>query len=117
MENLKTIALAQHLSVDESEIVEKEPESYGVYIRYTYLDEEYLVLTNEEADKEFTERCRDFVNDVSRLPDSMQTHFNYEAFAEEVLTTNGRGFMLSQYNNEEHDEEVEGNIFYIYRID
>lgn len=140
----KVIALAQHLGIDlEPDFNEEDyptdeytPEeieeartdaiadvtseldsivnTYGD--TYSYYREEYLVLTDEEADDEWDDALENYIDEVimSEIPECYQNYFDREAWKKDA-EYDGRGHSLSSYDGEENEEEVNGTTYYIYR--
>ena len=137
--DLKVKALAKYLDCDPEDIAEGYP-SYGDFMTLEYGGEEYLVLTDEEAD----EACSDniyqsvwafnagFIIDHSNLPydaADMITGFqeskcedandtilalitDFDEFVEDAISADGRGHFLSGYDG----DEVEAGKYFIYRL-
>lgn len=90
----------------------------------------YLILTDEEANAEHFERCKEIVDDcympeVNKILHDKENRnwafadcfsFDYEKYSEIVATHDGRGNTLSSYDGEEHEIMVDGEWFYLYRI-
>jgi hypothetical protein len=107
-------------------------------------EENYLVLTDEEADEKAADYINDslwafnadFIIDHSKLPYEaleMVQSFQQEkceganetiealiedmdGFIKDAIGADGRGHFLSSYDGNENEETVEGITFYIYRI-
>ena len=112
----KIIALAQHLELDEAsfdEITHGKDEPYVGGIYY-YGDEEYLVLTDDEADRELSDSHENFIEEVvfQNLPKEYQIYFDKQAFKDDYTD---RGEYISGYDGIENEETVNGTTYYIYR--
>jgi hypothetical protein len=109
MEN-KIKALAQHLSIDPSEIVETS---------YCFEADggEYLVLTDDEADEKWEESLDYYIEEciLPELPDNLRNYFDDEKWKRDAKY-DGRGYSLSSYDGEEIEINIDGEWFYIYRI-
>ena len=107
-------------------------------------DDKYLVLTDEEATERTTEYIKQslwafnasFIIDHSKLPyeaEEMIANFQREKcedandvmealiedmdkFVADAISADGRGHFMSSYDGQEHEETIEGETFYIYRI-
>ena len=136
----KQLALAKHLklSVDELDDIEFiEDESGNEPGEFTYGQNSYLVLTDEEA----TERCKDYIKHtlwafnpafiqeyvsidiktlekISELCESANPIIknllgeNLDDFMESAIQCDGRGHFLSSYDGEEHEEDE----YFIYKL-
>lgn len=108
----KRIALMQHLSCAYDEV---EYSNYGDCI-YLADGEEYLVLTDSEADEAFDEAL-DSVLDEVILPDldeALQCYFDRDAWKRDA-SYDGRGHHLNHYDGCEEEVTVNGVDYYIYR--
>lgn len=107
------------------------------------LNDEYLVLTDDEADKKAAEYIEesvwafnpDFIISHSSLPyeaiemiknfqtikceDANETILalitDFDDFVSDAISADGRGHFLSFYDGEENEETVNGETYYIYR--
>lgn len=77
----------------------------------------YLVLTNEEADQKWEEYLDDYLEQCiyPELPHSARGYFDDEKWKND-MRTDGRGHSLSSYDGNEEKETIEDETFYIYRI-
>ena len=128
-------ALAQHLDIDPDEVYSNDD---------TYFEakgEEWLVLTDEEAD----DACADYIKDnlwtfrsnfIAYWCDASEYTIqnllalyedgndvlldllgdNLNDFIEDAIRGDGRGQFLSSYDGEEIEETVNGSTLYIYRL-
>jgi len=135
----KVKALAKYLDCDPEDISEGYP-SYGDFMTLEYGSEEYLVLTDEEAD----EACKEYVKDSvwafnasfiiqhsdlpweaeemikgfqeSKCEDANETILalitDFDEFVEDAISADGRGHFLSGYDG----DEVEDGDYFIYRV-
>ena len=76
---------------------------------------EYLVLTDEEADRRAEESCLSYMNEVLEIPENIQPYFDEDKWLEDALQ-DGRGHILSSYDGQENEHYYEGEAYYIYRI-
>lgn len=118
-----------------TEVEELDPDDYN---------NDYLVLTDEEADEKAAEYIKDslwafnasFIIDHSKLPyDAIDMIKNYQdtqceranetiealiedmdEFISDAISADGRGHFMSTYDGNEYEETIEGETFYIYRI-
>ena len=138
----KVIALAQHLglnlepdfsNVDEETTEEEQEEQRAEAIKevtdeldsivetfpnnFRYYNEDYLVLTDEEADEEEDERLNNYLEELvySEIPEHLREYFDEEAWKRDARM-DGRGHTLSSYDGCEYEETVEGTTYYIYRV-
>lgn len=110
---------------------------------YTYIDDDYLVCTDEEADeaaKQYIEESvwafnASFIINHSKLPyearemiENLQTTKcegandtilalidDFDEFVSAAISADGRGHFLSSYDGEENEETVNGETYFIYR--
>lgn len=76
----------------------------------------YRVYTEEEAnaalDKALDLYCEELI--LSQIPDSLQQYFDDEEW--KFDNSSDRGFYLGQSDGDEHEETINGNTYYIYKI-
>jgi hypothetical protein len=119
----KVIALAQFLNVSLKK-VNAPDESSDACEAFTADGEpgEYLVLTDDEADRACDEQLDQYIDDciLPEIPEAYRTYFDREAWKRDAKLSDGRGHTLSSYDGEEHEERVLTNdgpvYFYIYRV-
>jgi hypothetical protein len=77
----------------------------------------YLVLTNEEADDKWEESLDNYLEECiyPELQGNLKNYFDDEKWKDDARM-DGRGHSLSSYDGNENEETVEGETFYIYRI-
>lgn len=110
----KILALAQHLEIarDDEDILNISDDGRNVYC---YGHKDYLVLTDDEADKMQDEYFEQYLDEIlSELPDIAQRYFDRDAWKRDA-EFDGRG-ILSSYDGEEHEEQVDGTWYYVYRV-
>lgn len=156
-DNERAEALRQHLFgdidyPDSPEITKYDEEVHKFLINEgddTYIDArsdnhlhegDYLVLTDEEADKKVEEDIRDSlwafktsflashtdvdVTVISKLQElcesSNEAIFtlikDFDHFVEEAILSDGRGHFLSKYDGHEYEEKAGDTYYYIYRV-
>jgi hypothetical protein len=105
-------ALAQYLELTGDEWEEIAASSYDETL-FEYGQQEYLVLTDEEAEQRLDEHLDNLIEDVvlSEIPESLQYYFDDEKWKREARF-DGRGHFLSGYDGTEH-EAAHG--LFIYR--
>ena len=136
----RVIALAQHLglelepdfsNVDEETTEEEQEEQRDEAIlevtreldsivetfpnNFRYSNEEYLVLTDEEADEEEDRQLNNYIDECLEIPDNIRPYFDEEAWKRDARM-DGRGHIISTYDGCEYEETVEGTTYYIYRV-
>ncbi len=105
-------------------------------------NDDYIVLTDEEADEKASESILDSVwafrpsflssftgfdesifeaiqaNDKceSNNPAILQLIDDKEGFVQEAISADGRGHFMSSYDGDENEQTINGTTFYIYRI-
>lgn len=103
MKNLRLNALAIHLGV---EVEDLNISSYNDQV-VEYDGEEYLVVTDDEADDLWDESLDDYLEECiyPELPNHLRNYFNDEAWKRDARF-DGRGHSLSSYDGEENDITV-----------
>ena len=93
-------------------------------IEFTEVDEiiekEYLghlVLTDSEADDMCEEYLDQYIDDciIPELPEHAKDYFDRDSWKEDAKM-DGRGHCLASYDGEESKETINGETFYIYRV-
>ncbi len=135
----KVEALAKYLDCDIEDITEGYP-SYGGFMTLECGNQEYLVLTDYEADEACKDDIKesvwafnaDFIIQHSDLPweaEEMVKGFqeskceganetilamisDFDEFVEDAISADGRGHFLSGYDG----DEVEAGEYFIYRL-
>ena len=128
------LALAQHLlgeewmnySLDKLDdtLSDHEIETINDYIdtaEQAIEDYDYDVFHENDIDEAFRERVENLFDDV--WLEIMKQHWNYDVTVDDdwdvevtySMTISDRGTEMSGYDWVEHEEEVNGNTFYIYR--
>ena len=126
----KVLALAHHLDSIDFEDVEG------------YIDNDYLVYTDEEAD----EAVREYIEETvwAFNPSFLSAHAkdgidedvfktlsekcessneavkslikDFDHFVDDAILSDGRGHFMSSYDGQEHEIKIKNNWYYIYRI-
>lgn len=97
----KVLALMQHTD-DNWDYVE------------SYIDSDYKVFTDDEAEKEFEESVENSSDDVMRdIPEHLQQYFDRDEYISYHF--NDRGAQLNPYDGCEYEETVNGTKYYIYK--
>lgn len=112
----KVLALAQFLNVSPATITEPADDEAG-YFESSEANGEYLVLTDEEADRAADERLESYIDDciLPEVPAEFSYYFNREALSRDALLSDGRGHTIASYDSNEEEEKVNGTWYYIYR--
>ncbi len=78
---------------------------------------DYLVLTDSEADDKWEESLDNYIDEciIPELPEFAKNYFDTEGWKKDARY-DGRGHSLASYDGNENEETVEGETFYIYRI-
>ena len=100
----KILALMEHTGEEYSECE-------------THIDlDRYRVYTEEEAndalDKALDSYCEEHI--LSQIPDYLHYYFDDKAWKDD--NGSDRGFYLGQSDGNEHEETINGNTYYIYKI-
>lgn len=119
----KVIALCQHLECGPDELTEERHTHYDLTV-YSYGREEYAVGTDEEADEAWDQSLDSYIEEcitpkLDKL-DALGTLGAYVKFDEEMwkrdAKMDGRGHSLSNYDGAENDADIDGETFYIFRV-
>ncbi len=105
----KALALARLIDSAPDEI-EEDGDLFTAYGR------EYLVLNDDEADEAQEAELDNYLEEcvLPELQGSLAAYFDTERWKEDAKQ-DGRGHSLGRYDGEEHEIEVDGDTFYIYR--
>lgn len=135
-EDFRVVALSKHLELTEEEKKEIHYESNDTYC---FGNEEYMILTDDEADEKVAEYIKETVwafnpsflschsgidEDVFKLLQEKCESSNeailklikdFDHFVQDAIRSDGRGHFLSGYDGEENDHEHDNETYYIYR--
>jgi len=135
-EDFRVVALSKHLELTEEEKKEIHYESNDTYC---FGNEEYMILTDDEADEKVAEYIKETVwafnpsflschsgidEDVFKLLQEKCESSNeailklikdFDHFVEDAVSSDGRGHFLSSYDGEENEQEHNNETYYIYR--
>lgn len=112
----KVLALAAHLKVSPDTISEC---SHGDNQYESDAEPgEYLVLTDSEADDAFKQSVESHVDDcvLGQIPEQYRSYFDTDRFVRDVEMGDGRGPTLAAYDGDEQEEQIDGEWYYIYRV-
>ena len=136
LDNPRIKALSKYLELTKEEEKEIYYESYDIYC---YGNQEYLVLTDDEADEKVAEYIKDsvwafnpsFLSSHSGIDEGvfkllqdkcesaneavLKLIKDFDEFVEDAVATDGRGHFLSSYDGEENDHEHDNETYYIYQ--
>lgn len=88
-------------------------------------NDDYWVLTDEEADEKWEESLDSYIEEcitpeIDKLSEGAGNLSYYITFDEDMwkrdARMDGRGHSLSSYDGHEYEETVQGQTFYIYRL-
>ena len=82
---------------------------------FSYYNEDYYVLTDEEADDMEDRQLDSYIDECLEIPDDIRPYFDDEAWKNDAKM-DGRGHTISSYDGCEYEETVEGTTYYIYRV-
>lgn len=110
--NERIQALAKHLEVDTDELEVSKYDDKTI----AYGDQEYLVVTDSEANDLWEEDLDQYIDDciLSELPEAYRYYFDSEKWKSDARM-DGRAHSLSRYDGDEDEQEVDGTTYYIYR--
>lgn len=100
----KILALMEHTGDEYSEC-----ETYIILDNYrVYTDRE----ANDALDEALDEYCEEHI--LSQIPSSLHQYFDDEEWKDD--NSYDRGSYLGQSDGDEHEETINGNTYYIYKI-
>lgn len=112
-------ALAQVIGAREAVEAEEMAHSplYGEGVGFEVGNEEWAVLTDAEADAAVEESLTSYLDEcvLPEVPSHVRPYFDGEAWRRDARM-DGRGHILSSYDGEEHEAKVDGEWFYVYRV-
>ena len=133
-EDPRVMALYKHLDLALEPIITYESNDI-----YSFDNEEYMILTDDEADEKVAEYIKETVwafnpsflschsgidEDVFKLLQDKCESSNeailklikdFDHFVEDAVRSDGRGHFLSSYDGEENEQEHNNETYYIYR--
>ena len=109
----KLLAVKEFLDLENTE--ELKFSSYNDNI-IEYYNEEYEVLTDEEADERWNEELDSYIEEciMPEIPSNLQNYFNEDDWKEDARF-DGRGHAISRYDGCENEVKINGTWYYIYR--
>lgn len=78
-------------------------------------NDDWLVLTDDEADK-LAEECAESYTDeaLQEIQDHLQRYFYADLYYSDLLN-DGRGHLLAYYDGYEREQTIRGTTYYLYR--
>lgn len=112
---MKKQALIKFLNLTEEQAEDLKVSPYNDNL-FEYCNEEYEVLTDEEANERWDEELDNYLEEYiyAELPEDVRCYFDYEEWKRDERFE-GRGHSLAHYDGEENTETIDGETFYIYR--
>lgn len=112
---MKKQALIQFLNLNKEEAENLTVSTYNDNV-FEYYNEEYEVLTDDEADERWEEELDSYLEECiyPELPENMRFYFDDEKWKRDARF-DGRGHSIARYDGYENEETVDGETFYIYR--
>ena len=79
--------------------------------------EDYLVLTDDEADEKAELEAQYRAEEAQQeIPSYLQQYFDDDKYISDYISSKGRGYLLDTYNGSEDSITLDnGSVFYIYR--
>jgi hypothetical protein len=106
----KIQALAKHLNLDNEDL--RMIEENNDYFKFG--EKEYLVLTDDEAEKKWDEHLDSYIEECLEIPEHVRFYFDEEKWKDDARM-DGRGHSLSSYDGYEHEIKINETEYFIYR--
>ncbi len=103
----KAIAVAALEDIDVSDV----SENYDIY---SAGGNDYMVLTDSEADDKWDESLENYIDECLEIPKEIINYFDREAWKRDARI-DGRGHSLSSYDGNESEEKINGTWYFLYR--
>ena len=106
--------LEDHLEEEVIALMLETGDNY-LYSYRDYHNNNYTVLTDEEAQRLAEAYAEDYANEAEReVPEHLRQYFNQQEYIDD-LASDDRGFLLAPYDGEEREQQVNGTTYCIYR--
>lgn len=111
------LALASFLECEPDELTEERYQHYDSLTVFSHGRQEYAVGTDDEADSAWDASMESYLDEcvLPELPETAKRYFDRESWKSDARY-DGRGHSLSGYDGNENEVEVDGETYYIYRI-
>ena len=106
----KIQALGKHLDLNNEDL--RMIEESGDYLSFD--DREFLVLTDDEAEKKWDEHLDSYIEECLEIPEHLRFYFDEEKWKDDARI-DGRGHSLSSYDGHEHEIKINETEYFIYR--
>ncbi|QOI68922.1 hypothetical protein Lederberg_29 [Pelagibacter phage Lederberg EXVC029P] len=105
-------ALAKHLNLDNEDL--SMIEENGDH--YKFGEQEYLVVTDDEAEQLWDEHLDHYIEDciLPEMPEHFRSYFDEDKWKQDARM-DGRAHSLALYDGDENYIEINGIEYYIYR--
>lgn len=110
-------ALAKHLECSIDDVSEERGDLYGEGECFSAEGGEYVVCTDEEADRAWDASLDSYIDDciMPELSGTLSQYFDTEKWKRDARF-DGRGHSLSSYDSNENEIRLsDGSYLYIYR--
>lgn len=79
---------------------------------------EYRVLTETERETAVDEALESYIDEclIPRVKGPLAQYFDRAAWKRDALMSDGYGQTLSPYDGNEHEERIDGDWYFIYRV-
>ena len=108
----KIQALGKHLDLNNEDLRMIEESPTGEYLSFD--DREFLVLTDDEAEKKWDEHLDSYIKECLEIPEHLRFYFDEEKWKDDARM-DGRGHSLSSYDGHEHEIKINETEYFIYR--
>lgn len=109
---VKAYAAYREISIEDADAAQTTCDEQ----RFEDGNEEYLVVTDSEADELWDADFENYVDEciLHELPEAYRGYFDTEKWKSDAKI-DGRAHSLSRYDGDEDEIEIDGETFYIYR--
>jgi hypothetical protein len=79
---------------------------------------EYYVLDDSEREQAASDQLDNYLEEcvLSEIPERYRDYFDGNRWKEDALAADGYGHTLSSYDGEEHEACIDGEYYYVYRV-
>ena len=108
----KVLALAAQLEVDPSDIEENRD-----VFTCSEAPGEYAVMTEDERETAADQYLENYIDEclLPEMPETARYYFDHEEWKRDAIMSDGYGHTLASYDGHEHEQQIDGVWYFIYR--